>query len=347
MFTDLQLLCRTTMRNSCQIGVYILLLITTNSSNHVTNFGSWPQTTWHSWKYTNGRQYHTTKTWPATKLRAPATGLSGRSRITRLRFMTIPPANRTLTVSPPIHNSSANLWYMVICTLAAQPVCNVSSLLIFDELGRLLLQWTLVHHTGVLIHTSLTITMGHHTKTVTGNTHRMTLDSVLIVARTTTAVILASMVNRSIVLDVILLDIKPNFVDQEESTGKGGSPPQEDNQMTQTCLSKKTIFLSLQWRHNECYGVLNHRRLDCLLNHLFRRRKKKTSKFRVTGLSEGNPPVTRGFPSERASDAETISIRWRHHMMLQGDNVMRGFEAWSWRICVEKSYVQWCFPDCH
>ena len=32
---------------------------------------------------------------------------------------------------------------------------------------------------------------------------------------------------------------------------------------------------TLQWRHNECDGVSNHRRLDGLLNHLFRRRSKK------------------------------------------------------------------------
>ena len=33
--------------------------------------------------------------------------------------------------------------------------------------------------------------------------------------------------------------------------------------------------LSLQWRHNGCDGVSNHRDFDCLLNHLFRRRSKK------------------------------------------------------------------------
>ena len=36
-----------------------------------------------------------------------------------------------------------------------------------------------------------------------------------------------------------------------------------------------------------------------LFNHVFRRRSKKTSKPRVTGLCEGNPPVTGGFPSQR------------------------------------------------
>ena len=50
-------------------------------------------------------------------------------------------------------------------------------------------------------------------------------------------------------------------------------------------------MLSLQWSYNERDGVSNHRRLDCLLNRLFRGGSKKISKFRVTGLWEGNPPV--------------------------------------------------------
>ena len=40
---------------------------------------------------------------------------------------------------------------------------------------------------------------------------------------------------------------------------------------------------------------------------------KKTSKLRVTGLCEGNSPVTREFPALRASNAENVSIWWRHH----------------------------------
>ena len=40
---------------------------------------------------------------------------------------------------------------------------------------------------------------------------------------------------------------------------------------------------------------------------------KKTFKLRATGLFEGNPPVNGGFPSQRASNAENVSIRWRHH----------------------------------
>ena len=67
---------------------------------------------------------------------------------------------------------------------------------------------------------------------------------------------------------------------------------------------------SLQWRHNGHNGVSNHRRLDCLLNCLFRRRSKKTSKLRVTGLCERNSPVIGEFPSQRASNAENVSIWW-------------------------------------
>ena len=62
-------------------------------------------------------------------------------------------------------------------------------------------------------------------------------------------------------------------------------------------------------------GDSNHRRLDCLLNRLFRRRSKKTSKPSVTALCEGNPPVTGGFPSQRSGDAEDVSIWWRHPVL--------------------------------
>ena len=70
---------------------------------------------------------------------------------------------------------------------------------------------------------------------------------------------------------------------------------------------------SLLWRHNERDGVLNHQPRDCLLNRLFRRRSKKTWKFRVTGLCARNSPVTGEFRAQMASNAETVFIWWRHH----------------------------------
>ena len=48
--------------------------------------------------------------------------------------------------------------------------------------------------------------------------------------------------------------------------------------------------VSLRWRHNDHDSVSNHQPHGCLLNRLFRRRWKKTSKLRVTGLCAGNSP---------------------------------------------------------
>ena len=70
---------------------------------------------------------------------------------------------------------------------------------------------------------------------------------------------------------------------------------------------------SLQWRHNGHDSVSNHQPYDCLPNRLFRRRSKKTSKIRVTGICAGNSPGTGEFPAQTASNAGNVSIWWRHH----------------------------------
>ena len=72
--------------------------------------------------------------------------------------------------------------------------------------------------------------------------------------------------------------------------------------------------VSLQWRHNDRDNVSNHQPHDCLFNCLFRRRSKKTSKLRVTGLCAGNSPGTGEFPAQRSSKAENVSIWWRHYV---------------------------------
>ena len=69
----------------------------------------------------------------------------------------------------------------------------------------------------------------------------------------------------------------------------------------------------LRWRQNGHDGVSNHQPHDCLLNRLFRRRSKKTSKLRVTGLCAWNSPVTGEFPAQMASNGENVSIWWHHH----------------------------------
>ena len=60
-------------------------------------------------------------------------------------------------------------------------------------------------------------------------------------------------------------------------------------------------------------SVSNHQPHECLLNRLFRRRSKKISKLRVTGLCAGNSPGIGEFPAQMASKAEKVSIWWRHH----------------------------------
>ena len=64
--------------------------------------------------------------------------------------------------------------------------------------------------------------------------------------------------------------------------------------LTSTGIRSPSIHLqtTLRRRHNGRDGVWNHQPHDCLLNRLFRRRSKETSKLRVTGLCEGNSPVT-------------------------------------------------------
>ena len=69
------------------------------------------------------------------------------------------------------------------------------------------------------------------------------------------------------------------------------------------------ITMTSWWRD----GVQNHQPHRCLLNRLFRRRSRKTSKLRVTGLCAGNSPVTGEFPAQMGSNAENVFIWWRHH----------------------------------
>ena len=69
---------------------------------------------------------------------------------------------------------------------------------------------------------------------------------------------------------------------------------------------------TLRWRHNDHAGVSNHQPHGCLLNRLFRRKSKKTSKLRVTGLCVGNSPGTRtnGQLRGKCFHLMTSSCRW-------------------------------------
>ena len=73
-------------------------------------------------------------------------------------------------------------------------------------------------------------------------------------------------------------------------------------------------------------SILNHPWLDSLLNHLFRRRSKKTSKLRVTGLCAGNSLVSGEFPAQGSSNAESVSIWWCHYGSPESGDVIKGCE---------------------
>ena len=81
-----------------------------------------------------------------------------------------------------------------------------------------------------------------------------------------------------------------------------------------TTLGSSQMDYPLRWRHNGRDGVSNHQPHYCLLNRLFRRRSKKTLKLDVPGLCAGNSPGSGEFPAQMASDAENVSISWRHHV---------------------------------
>ena len=91
----------------------------------------------------------------------------------------------------------------------------------------------------------------------------------------------------------------------------------------------------LRWRHTVRDGGLNHQPHDCLLKRLFRRRSKETSKLPVIGLC-----VYGEFPAQRASNAEDVSISWRHyerwppgHTIITGQNSRDNHGNILWYMC--------------
>ena len=121
-------------------------------------------------------------------------------------------------------------------------------------------------------------------------------------------------------------------------------------------LSSVQWTSSLRWRHDGCDGVSNHHPHDCLLNRLFRRRSKKTSKLRVTGLCVRNSPETGEFPTQMASNAENFSIWWRYpdssgcdgqfvpcdHRVADFPESVRAKHSTSHRINISACWVSVC-----
>ena len=82
-------------------------------------------------------------------------------------------------------------------------------------------------------------------------------------------------------------------------------------------------FVGVQWRHSVRDGVLNHRRLDCLLYRLYRRRSRKLQSSASLAVMRGihlwpmdsplKGPVTRYmFP------CDDVTIQWKHVIQSYG-----------------------------
>ena len=71
----------------------------------------------------------------------------------------------------------------------------------------------------------------------------------------------------------------------------------------------------LQWRHNERDGMLDHRRLDCLLNCVFEAQIQGNIKAPCHWPVWGEFTVHRWIPRTKGQWRGFFSICWRHHEM--------------------------------
>ena len=112
----------------------------------------------------------------------------------------------------------------------------------------------------------------------------------------------------------------------------------EHTTMTYICVARPqwvNLPIPLQWRHNRRDSVSNHQAHDCLLKGLFRRRSKKT--WSVTGLCVG----TGEFPAQMASNADNVSIWWRHYAKCH--HIMQQNTLIVWAINNCKKCIIWSF----
>ena len=107
------------------------------------------------------------------------------------------------------------------------------------------------------------------------------------------------------------------------------------------CITDNTApKRTLQWRHNERDGVSNRQPYDFFTQAFIQAQIKKTSKLRVTGLCDGNSPVTSEFSAQRARNAENVFIWWRHNVCVTGVEWGEGW--WTSFLGAAEGH----FPEC-
>ena len=118
---------------------------------------------------------------------------------------------------------------------------------------------------------------------------------------------------------------------------------------TAPCLE---FLLPLLWRHNGFDRVSNHQPRHCILSRLFRRRSKKTSKLRLTGLCRGihrrpvnSPykwPVTRKmFPFDDVIMTVRARIKWTRYVYIITCRFLRDYQSWY-----QDSLQEVSWPNC-
>ena len=125
------------------------------------------------------------------------------------------------------------------------------------------------------------------------------------------------------IIGIWILSQKP-LVEWVPEAGHRSQHPDGDRSpnslLADSALKRKQIYTwcsnALRWRHIERDGVSNHQPHDCLLKRLFRQRSKETAELRVTDLCAGNSPVAGEFPPRMASNAENVSVWWRHQGVI-------------------------------
>ena len=96
---------------------------------------------------------------------------------------------------------------------------------------------------------------------------------------------------------------------------------------------------SLQWGHNGCYGFSNHQPLD-FYSTVYSGEDQRKSNLRVNGLWEGKSSVIGEFPEQRPSNAENVSIWWRHHgWILHHQHNRNNAHWWLLSAHLNTSYV--------
>ena len=108
-------------------------------------------------------------------------------------------------------------------------------------------------------------------------------------------------------------------------------------QICEPCLQYHVRFYqgchnTLHWRHNDHDGVSNHQLHGCLLNVLFGSQIKENTKAPRHWPLCGEFTSPGEFPAQRATNAENISIWWRHQKNPNSIPTKKRHQCSWWKI---------------